>query len=63
MSHLKNFWNNHPIFSNWLVLAVGMVIILYLNARHVGFLPNQWLALIGATIGLAGLCAWIISWE
>ena len=63
MQPLRNFWNNHPVLSNWLVLAVGMVIILYFSARHVGFLPSQWAALMGATVLLAGLCSWIISWE
>ncbi len=63
MQSLKNFWNNYPVLSNWLILAIGMVIILFLSARHVGFLPGQWAALMGATIGLAGLCAWIINWE
>lgn len=63
MENLKRFWNEHPALSNWAVLAVGMVIILVLNARHVGFEPRQWAALIGATIALAGLCAWILNWE
>jgi MFS superfamily sulfate permease-like transporter len=63
MQLLRNFWNNHPVLSNWLVLAVGMIIILYFSARHVGFLPGQWVALMGATVLLAGLCSWIISWE
>ncbi|MCB0093140.1 MAG: hypothetical protein KDE54_34870 [Caldilineaceae bacterium] len=63
MSMLKQFWNDHPVLSNWLILAVGMLVILYFSARHVGFLPNQWAALMGATVVLAGLCAWIISWE
>jgi hypothetical protein len=63
MNAIKRFWTEHPILSNWLVLAVGMVIILYFSARHVGFLPQQWTALVGATVVLAGLCAWIISWE
>ena len=40
-----------------------MVIILIISAWNVGFLPGQWAALIGATILLAGLCAWIIHWE
>jgi hypothetical protein len=40
-----------------------MVVILYFSARHVGFEPMQWAALVGATIALAGLCAWIINWE
>ncbi len=63
MNALKNFWHNRPTLANFLVLAVGMVIILYFSARHVGFLPQQWAALVGATILLAALCAWIISWE
>ncbi len=63
MGTIRRFWNEHPILSNWLVLAIGMVIILYFSARHVGFLPGQWASLIGATVLLAGLCAWIISWE
>jgi Flp pilus assembly protein protease CpaA len=63
MDRLKRFWNEYPTLSNWLVLALGMVIILYFSARHVGFLPSQWAALVGATVILAGLCAWIISWE
>jgi hypothetical protein len=40
-----------------------MVIVLWLAARDVGFQPTQWLALIGATVALAGACVWIISWE
>jgi len=63
MDVLKRFWTDHPVLSNWLILAVGMVIILYFSARHIAFLPTQWAALIGVTIGLAGLCAWIINWE
>lgn len=63
METIKRFWNTHPILTNFIVLAVGMVIILYFSARHVGFLPDQWAALVGATLVLAGLCAWIISWE
>lgn len=63
MDALRRFWTDHPVLSNWLILAVGMVIILYFSARHIAFLPTQWAALIGVTVGLAGLCAWIINWE
>jgi len=63
MSSLKQFVNRHPRLAAWLVLAVGMVIILVWSARDVGLLPGQWAALIVATIGLAGLCVWIIGWE
>ncbi len=60
---MKQFWNEHQTLSNWLVLALGFLIILLFSARNVGFLPSQWAAVIGASILLAGICAWIISWE
>ncbi|MBU0705581.1 MAG: hypothetical protein KKC18_17185 [Chloroflexi bacterium] len=63
MSALKQFVNQHPRLTAWLVLAVGMVIILVWSARDVGLLPGQWAALIIATVLLAGLCVWIIGWE
>ena len=63
MDYLKRFWAEHTTISNWVVLAVGFVIILVYSARDVGFGNLQWAGLIGATVGLAGLCAWIISWE
>ena len=46
MQSFKHFWGSYPVLSNWIVLAVGMVIFLYFSARHVGFLPAQWAALI-----------------
>ncbi len=63
MSSLKQFVTQHPRLTAWLVLAVGMVAILAWSARDVGLLAGQWVALIVATIGLAGLCVWIIGWE
>jgi len=63
MSAVKQFVSKHPRLTAWLVLAIGMVIILIWSARDVGLLPGQWVALIVATIGLAGLCVWIIGWE
>ncbi len=53
----------HPRFSAWLVLSLGMVALLVHEARNVGLLPSQWLALIVATVLVAGACVWIISWE
>ena len=53
----------HPRFSAWVVLAAGMVALLVHEARNVGLLPSQWVALIVATILVAGACIWIISWE
>jgi len=63
MNIVKRLWDNYPTLTNWLILAVGMLIILYFGARHVGFDLQQWTALAIATIVLAGLCSWIISWE
>lgn len=63
MDGLKRFWTQYPVLSNWVVLAIGMVIILVISAWNVGFLPGQWAALVVATVLLAGLCAWIINWE
>jgi hypothetical protein len=63
MSSVKRFVSQHPRLTAWLVLAIGMVVILAWSARDVGLLPGQWAALIVATIGLAGLCVWIIGWE
>jgi hypothetical protein len=63
MKTLQSLYDRHPNLVLWAFLALGMVIILILAARDVGFLPLQWAALIGATIILAGACTWIISWE
>ena len=52
-----------PRLSAWVVLAAGMVALLVHEARNVGLLPSQWVALIVATILVAGACIWIISWE
>jgi hypothetical protein len=53
----------HPRLSAWFVLALGMVILLVIEARDVGLLTTQWIALIVATILVAGACIWIVSWE
>lgn len=63
MTQVRKLWDAHPNLLSWLILAVGMVVVVSLAARGVGFKPAQWAALIIATIGLAGLCVWIISWE
>jgi hypothetical protein len=63
MGTLKAWINLHPKLTAWIVLAIGMVIMVVLSAKDVGLLAGQMLALIVATIGLAGLCVWIIGWE
>jgi hypothetical protein len=63
MSTIRSWISLHPKLAAWIVLAIGMVIMVVLSAKDVGLLPGQMLALIVATIGLAGLCVWIIGWE
>jgi hypothetical protein len=63
MSSVKTWISLHPKLSAWIVLAIGMVILVVWSAKDVGLLPGQMIALIVATIGLAGLCVWIIGWE
>lgn len=63
MSALKDFGARHPRLSAWVALAIGMVVILLWSAKDVGLVPTQLLALVVATILLAGLCVWIIGWE
>jgi hypothetical protein len=63
MTQLRRLWSDHPNLVSWFALAVGMVVIVVIAARNVGFTASQWAALIAATIALAGLCVWIISWE
>ena len=53
----------HPRLTAWFALALGMVVLLVLEARDVGLLPGQWAALIVATVLVAGACIWIITWE
>ena len=63
MKGLKQWINVHPKLAAWLVLAIGMVVLVVWSAKDVGLLAGQMAALIVATIGLAGLCVWIIGWE
>ncbi len=64
LSKLKAFTDARPRSASWIFLAIGMVVILIIAAPKDGSLtPSNWAFLIIATIGLAGLCAWIIGWE
>ncbi|MBN2469078.1 MAG: hypothetical protein JXN59_00030 [Anaerolineae bacterium] len=53
----------HPRLTAWIVLALGMIILLAIEARDVGLLAGQWVALIVATALVAGACIWIITWD
>jgi len=54
---------HHPRVAAWIALSLGMVILLVVEAKDVGLLATQWLALVIATVLVAGACVWIISWE
>lgn len=55
--------DRYPRISAWLVLATGIVVLLVYEARDVGLSAGNWVALIVASIVVAGLCIWIVSWE
>mgnify|MGYP007030118236 CR=1 FL=1 len=63
LASIKQFLVRHPLIVAFVVLAIGMVAMLLYASRDVDLLPTQRLALVIATVGLAGACVWIISWE
>lgn len=63
MSNLMTWIRAHPRLTAWIVLALGMNAMVVYEARNVGLLAGQWLALLTATTLVAGLCVWIIGWE
>ncbi len=60
---MKAFAERHPNLTTWFVLALGMLMVLAWSARDVELTARQFFWLGVATVLLAGLCAWIISWE
>ena len=60
---LINFADRRPRLAAWIVLSLGIVILLLIEARDVGLLLGQWISLIVASVLVAGLCIWIVSWE
>jgi len=57
------FADQRPRLTAWIVLSLGIVILLMVEARDVGLLIGQWIALIVASVLVAGLCIWIVTWE
>ena len=62
MESLKQWISKHPSLTAWFVLALGMVILLLIEARDVGLETSQWFWLIVITVLVAGTAIWIISW-
>lgn len=64
ITKVRQFVEQHPYIAMWLVLAMGMVALLFiLGPTQSTLLPREWAVIVMATILLAGLCVWIISWE
>lgn len=68
MNNLQEFppikWSlKHPRIAAWAVLSIGMVALLVIEARDVGLTLGNWIALIVATVLVAGAAIWIVSWE
>lgn len=63
IGQLINLLDQYPRLSAWIVLSVGMIGLLIYEARDVDLSVTNWLALIVASVLVAGLCIWIISWE
>ena len=63
MKNAATWIQAHPRLSAWGVLALGMDALVAYEARTVGLLIGQWIALLVATTLVAGLCVWIIGWE
>ena len=63
MKPVSQWIRTHPRLTAWIVLGVGMNAMVIFEARSVGLLLGQWVALVVATTLVAGLCVWIIGWE
>jgi hypothetical protein len=63
LARVRAIFEQHPMLMAWVILAVGMVAMLLYAARDVSLLPTQILALVVATILLAGGCVWILTWD
>lgn len=63
MNQVMSWARTHPRLTAWIVLALGMDLMVAYEARSVGLLIGQWVALLVATTLVAGLCVWIIGWE
>lgn len=62
MTTIKDWIIRHPNLTAWFVLALGMDIILVVEARDVGLETSQWFWLLLITTLVAGACIWIVGW-
>lgn len=63
LGSLITFADARPRIAAWIALSLGIIILLVIEARDVGLLATQWVALMVASILVAGLCIWIVTFE
>ena len=64
MGRFRTWIGGHPYLSMWGVLSIVMVALVFVLGPTQGtLLPREMTVIVVATVGLAGLCVWIISWE
>lgn len=61
LRNVFQWFEEHPRWGTWIVLAAGMVAILWVAAQGQDFTAGQVFGLTMACIFLAGLCTWIIG--
>jgi hypothetical protein len=62
-STVKSFPASHPYLAAFALLAIAMQGVLYWATRSLSLAPTQYGAIAVATVALAGLCVWIVTWE
>lgn len=63
IGNILNIIDTYPRISAWVVLSVGMLGLLYYEAQDVGLTTRNWIALTIASLLVAALSIWIVSWE
>lgn len=58
---LVSAYEARPRIVAWIVLSVGIIALLLVEARDVGLMATQWLALAVAAVLVSGLCVWIVT--
>ncbi len=58
---LRRFWEQHPRWIAWLILAAGMAGLLLWAAYDKGLSGRQLAAMLAACVLVAGVCAWLVG--
>ena len=60
---LRGWYQRRPLLVGWAILASGMLVMLTVFSVDAGLTPRQFVAVAGATLLMAWLCAWVITLE